>query len=189
MPADIATGTVGGVGAIEMRDAVGRFATGVTVVTTVTPSGAAAGCAVSAFSSLSLDPPLVLVCIGKRRRMHRLLTTAPGYAVNVLSAGQDELALAFARPGAHRFSGVGHRSGRHGIPLLTGALAHIECDRHAVVGGGDHVIVVGRVRRLAVADGEPLLYFQGGFLHPPAQDARNAAHDDTAHRWLLSAPW
>jgi flavin reductase (DIM6/NTAB) family NADH-FMN oxidoreductase RutF len=171
-----------------LRRALGQFATGVTVITTVGPDGEPAGCTVSAFCALSLDPPLVLVCIDKARAMHRLLTTAPGYVVNVLRADQQDLALRFARPGGDRFSGLSLHHGRHGIPHLGAAIAHLECDRHAVLDGGDHAIILGRVQGLAVQDGEPLLYTRGTFLNlPKAQWDRALA--DAPPEWLLTAPW
>jgi flavin reductase (DIM6/NTAB) family NADH-FMN oxidoreductase RutF len=171
-----------------LRRALGQFATGVTVITTVGPDGEPAGCTVSAFCALSLDPPLVLVCIDKARAMHQLLTTAPGYVVNVLRADQQDLALRFARPGGDRFSGLSLHHGRHDIPHLGAAIAHLECDRHAVLDGGDHAIILGRVQGLAVHDGEPLLYTRGTFLNlPKAQWDRALA--DAPPEWLLTAPW
>ena len=178
----------GGPDATLLRRALGQFATGVTVITTVGPDGEPAGCTVSAFCSLSLDPPLVLVCIDRARAMHALLTEAPGYVVNVLRADQRDLALRFARRGSDRFSGLTVRPGRHDIPHLGGAIAHLECDRHAVLDGGDHAIVLGRVRSVAVHDGEPLLYTRGTFLNlPKAQWERALA--DAPPEWLLTAPW
>jgi flavin reductase (DIM6/NTAB) family NADH-FMN oxidoreductase RutF len=171
-----------------MRRAMGQFATGVTVITAVTGGAAPVGCTVNAFSSLSLDPPLVLVCIGRDRHMHAVLREAPGFAVNVLSVDQRAVATAFARPGADRFAGVAVRTGRHGIPLLNGAIACIECDRHDVLDGGDHVIVIGRVQEIRIEEGEPLLYSQGAFLHLPRQDWERAMAT-APHEWLLSAPW
>jgi flavin reductase (DIM6/NTAB) family NADH-FMN oxidoreductase RutF len=174
--------------AAAMRRAMGQFATGVTLVTTVTSDGAPAGCTVSAFCSLSLDPPLVLVCIDRARAMHELLTTAPGYAVNVLHADQRDLALRFARPGDDRFAGLDLHQGRHNIPLIGGAIAHIECDRHAVLDGGDHTIILGRIQGLAVHDGEPMLYVQGAFLDLPKPHWDRAVAN-APHEWLLTAPW
>jgi len=174
--------------AASMRRAMGQFASGVTVITTVTADREPAGCTVSAFSSLSLDPPLVLACIDRGRYLHQLLGTAPGFAVNVLRSDQGELALTFARPGADRFAGVISCLGRHGAPLLDGAIAHIECDREALLDGGDHTIVVGRVRGLATHDGEPLIYTRGAFLDIPTP-AWDRARADAPHEWLLSAPW
>jgi flavin reductase (DIM6/NTAB) family NADH-FMN oxidoreductase RutF len=172
----------------SLRRALGQFATGVTVITTVSPDGEPAGCAVSAFCSLSLDPPLVLVCIDKARVMHELLSTAPGYVVNVLHADQRDLALRFARRGGDRFSGLTLHHGRHGIPHIGGAIAHLECDRHALLDGGDHTIVVGRVQGLALHDGEPLLYARGTFLNVPKTQWERALADSPPE-WLLTAPW
>jgi flavin reductase (DIM6/NTAB) family NADH-FMN oxidoreductase RutF len=175
-------------GAASMRRAVGQFATGVTIITTVTSEGEPAGCTVSAFSSLSLDPPLVLVCIDQGRVMHQQLTAAPGYVVNVLRTDQRELAVRFAGRGEDRFTGLRTAPGRHGIPLIDGAIAHIQCDLHSVLHGGDHAIIVGRVRALATHAGDPLLYAQGAFLDlPPAQ--WEFALADAQHEWLLNAPW
>ncbi|ODU25182.1 MAG: hypothetical protein ABT15_30525 [Pseudonocardia sp. SCN 73-27] len=171
-----------------MREAMGRFATGVTVVTTVDADGETAGCTVSAFCSLSLDPPLVLVCVGRGRRMHGLLTAAPAFAVNVLAADQRDVATVFARGPQDRFRGLATSPGRGHCPLLVGAVAHVECDREQVLDGGDHAIVVGRVRSLATFPGEPLLYADGAFLDL-AEPAWNRAVADAPHEWLLSAPW
>jgi flavin reductase (DIM6/NTAB) family NADH-FMN oxidoreductase RutF len=174
--------------ALSMRSAMGQFATGVTVITTMTGESQPAGCTVSAFSSLSLDPPLVLVCIDRGRAMHQHLTTAGGFVVNVLRTDQRELAVRFAGRGEDRFAGLRTTPGRHGIPLLTGAIAHIQCDPHSVLDGGDHAIIVGRVRALATHPGDPLLYAQGAFLDlPPAQ--WEVALADAQHEWLLNAPW
>ena len=182
------TATVAVPDAAAMREAMGRFATGVTVVTVRTPDGEPAGCTVSAFCSLSLDPPLVLVCVGLGRRMHHLLGTGRGFAVNVLRADQRDVATAFARGTGDRFAGLRTEEGRYGHPLLDGAVAHIECDREAVLDGGDHAIVVGRVRGLATFDGEPLLYAGGAFLDL-AKPEWDRALADAPHEWLLSAPW
>lgn len=171
-----------------LRSALGQFATGVTVITTVGSDGEPAGCTVSAFCSLSLDPPLVLVCIDKARAMYQLLTTAPGYVVNVLHADQRDLALRFARPGGDRFGGLAVQHGRHDIPRIGGAIAHLECDRHAVLDGGDHAIILGRIRGVAVHGGEPLLYTRGTFLNVPRAEWERALAD-APPEWLLTAPW
>jgi flavin reductase (DIM6/NTAB) family NADH-FMN oxidoreductase RutF len=171
-----------------MRRAMGQFATGVTVITALDGDGNPAGCTVSAFCSLSLEPPLVLACIGRARGVFRPLTEGPGYAVNVLAHDQREIAYAFARPGPDRFAGLSVRAGRHGVPLIEGALAQIQCDRHSVLDGGDHAIVVGRVRDVVLANGEPLLYSQGAFLDVPDRDWERVTAT-APHEWLLSAPW
>jgi flavin reductase (DIM6/NTAB) family NADH-FMN oxidoreductase RutF len=171
-----------------MREAMGRFAAGVTIITALDTTGTPAGCTVSAFSSVSLDPPLVLVCIDTSRFMHGLLTEGPGFAVNILSSLQAGLALSFARQSADKFAGVAHHPGYFGVPLVDGAIAHVQCTRHAVYDGGDHAIVVGRVFDIRVAAGEPLLYSSGRFLdiEPRVWDEALAV---APHEWLQSAPW
>jgi Flavin reductase like domain len=141
-----------------------------------------------AFSSLSLDPPLVLVCIDRGRYMHQVLSAARGFAVHVLRADQRDIALNFARRDADRFGGLDSQPGRHGAALITGAIAHVECDVHSILDGGDHPIIVGQVEGVAVHSGDPLLYAQGAFLEMPKPDWDRALAD-APHEWLLSAPW
>ncbi len=180
--------TTAAIGPAAMRRAMGQFASGVTVITTLTEDGTPTGCTVSAFSSLSLSPPLVLVCIDAGRFMHQQLSTAPGFVVNVLSAEQSNVAMTFARPSQDRFRGVNTHRGRRDIPLVDGAIAHIQCDRHDVLSGGDHAIIIGRVHDVRVSEGEPLLYAKGAFLHVN-EDAWDQALERAPHEWLLSAPW
>ncbi|MDX6741613.1 flavin reductase family protein [Actinocorallia sp. A-T 12471] len=148
-----------------LRRAFGAFATGVTVITTggKTPHGMTA----NSFASVSLDPPLVLVCIGRDAIMHHCLDAS--FGVSVLAAGQEALARHFAdrrRPlGAAQFEGIGHRLGtRTGVPLLGGAVAHFECELWRTYDGGDHTIFLGRVLDLARSeDGDALVFVDGGF--------------------------
>lgn len=169
----------------RFRHALGRFATGVTVITTTAADGPV-GATVSAFCSLSLDPPLVLACLSRDRSLHRALTSAPGFGVSILAADQGPLARDFTRP-ADRFAGVAHSPGRYG-PHLLGAITHLDCATHEIRDGGDHVIVLGRVDAVAVHAGEPLLYAQGAFLDLPGPDWERAAAS-ASQEWLLSAPW
>jgi flavin reductase (DIM6/NTAB) family NADH-FMN oxidoreductase RutF len=148
------------------RRAMGRFVSGVTVVTTV-DGGQALGCTVSSFCSLSENPPLVLVCVRRDRLMGFALSQAPAFTVNVLRQDHAELARRFASPFPNRFDGVPTTPGRHGIPILSDTIAAIECDRYEVVDGGDHVIVLGRVISTTLRDGEPLIYRDGELLSCP----------------------
>ena len=173
---------------VAFRRALGRFATGVTVITALTPDGAPAGCTVSAFCSVSMDPPLVLACIGRGRSMHRTLAEVTGFAVNILRSDQADLARCFARSGADRFTGVATRPAPDGVPLLDGTIASLRCERHELLEGGDHTIVLGRVVDLHVDEGEPLLYSRGAFLDLPEPDWQRALAT-APHEWLLSAPW
>jgi flavin reductase (DIM6/NTAB) family NADH-FMN oxidoreductase RutF len=171
-----------------MREAMGQFPSGVTVVTTLTPAGVPAGCTVSAFTSLSLDPPLVLVAIGNNRRMARLLQIATGFVVNILRDDQAGTAVDFAGHRPDRFTDLEWFPCRNGIPKLAKTICRLECSRWAVQHGGDHLIVIGSVESIDLADGDPLVYLRGRFVNAldplPGQPASPAPDD-----WLCSAPW
>jgi flavin reductase (DIM6/NTAB) family NADH-FMN oxidoreductase RutF len=145
------------------RAALGRFVSGVTVVTTRDGDGRDHGMTVSAFCSVSLDPPLVLACIGHEASMHPVVVQADRFGVSVLAAGQEALARRFADQRSDRFDGVGYARGRLGVVLLDDALAHLECtivDRREE---GDHMIIVGRVDAAVCYQGRPLVYYRGGY--------------------------
>jgi 3-hydroxy-9,10-secoandrosta-1,3,5(10)-triene-9,17-dione monooxygenase reductase component len=146
------------------RDAVGAFATGVTVVTATAPGGPA-GLTTNAFASLSLDPQLVLVCFERSSRTLPVVRSSGRFAVNVLRAGQEDVAAVFAsrRVAAEKFAEVTHAEA-HGLPVLDGALAWLACDLVELLPGGDHEIGVGSVTALdADPDGEPLVFFRGAY--------------------------
>ncbi|SFE38574.1 NADH-FMN oxidoreductase RutF, flavin reductase (DIM6/NTAB) family [Roseivivax sediminis] len=143
------------------RDALGRFATGVTIVTTQTPDGPIAITA-NSFASLSLDPPLVLWSPAKASARFVPFTEAQHFAIHVLAADQAALCSEVARD-ARRFRPGDLTENENGVPLIETALAHFECARDAVHDGGDHVIVVGRVQRVRMREGEPLLFLNGQF--------------------------
>jgi len=147
----------------EFRAVLGRFPSGVTVVTTKAADGTDQGMTVSAFSSLSLDPPLVLICIEKSASVHDALTTASGFIVNVLSAKQEQIARRFAIVDIDRFEGVGFARSAQGYAILDDVLAVIECDRVSLCEGGDHTIIVGEVETTRAESGTPLLYYRGGY--------------------------
>jgi flavin reductase (DIM6/NTAB) family NADH-FMN oxidoreductase RutF len=161
------------VDAPTFKAALSRFASGVTVVTVADAEGPV-GMTASAFTSLSLDPPLVLVCVAKKARFHARLLGAAGFGVSLLDASQKALSNAFAGWGpdaAAPWAIAPSQPGAHsGAPLLDGALAVLDCTRVAVHDGGDHSIVVGRVEAAtlgapAAADLHPLLYFAGKYRH------------------------
>ena len=143
------------------KDALARFASGVTVVTCEN-GGEVHGITVSAFLSVSLDPMLVLVSIDKRAKAHDLLAQAERFTVNVLAAGQDAISNYYAgwRQPGQVVELTTTDTGAHVVP---GALAWIECERHAGLEGGDHTLYLGRVVGLTVHDGDPLLYFRGKY--------------------------
>ena len=134
-----------------------------TVVTTKAADGSDEGMTVSAFCSLSLEPPLVLICIEKTASVHEALTRAPGFVVNVLSAKQEQIARRFAIVDIDRFEGVGFSRSGSGIAVLDDVLAVIECNQSAQLDGGDHTIIVGEVEAGRAETGSPLLYYRGGY--------------------------
>ncbi|MBT4219115.1 MAG: flavin reductase family protein [Rhodospirillaceae bacterium] len=146
------------------RNGLGRFATGITIVTGISDDGSPVGVTVNAFSSLSLEPPLVLFCLGRKTFCLDAFTSGRGFALNVLSEPQRHLSETFSKPLDDRFEGVDHDFWDSGAPILDGCLANLECDLETVHDGGDHVIIIGRVVRLMQAEkGQPLLYFMGDY--------------------------
>jgi flavin reductase (DIM6/NTAB) family NADH-FMN oxidoreductase RutF len=141
------------------RAALGHYATGVTVVTAEGPEGPVAMTA-NSFTSLSLDPPLVIWCPARQSRRFAVLTAAAHFAIHVLAADQLDLSLRFARSGGD-FDGLAPGRTPEGAPALAGVLARFDCARHACHDGGDHAIVVGRVIRASYRDGSPLLFWGG----------------------------
>lgn len=148
----------------RFRQLLGRFATGVTVVTTRDGQGQPVGMTASSLASVSLVPPLVSVCVDVSADMHRALSASGDFVVNILSAAQEPLSRRFAElPLEERFAGVGWRETPAGMIVLEGTLAHVECERFADFPLGDHTLFVGRVTGGATHDGEPLLYFRGDY--------------------------
>jgi flavin reductase (DIM6/NTAB) family NADH-FMN oxidoreductase RutF/DNA-binding MarR family transcriptional regulator len=143
------------------RRALGRFPTGVTVVTTLSPDGRKIGLTANSFNSVSLEPPLVLWSLAKRAASLPAFLEAPHYAINVLAADQIRLSRQFAGARGDRFAGVRCREGLGGIPLIEGCTAWFECHNVRQYDGGDHVILVGQVERFA-HDDRPALAFHGG---------------------------
>ena len=144
------------------REAIGHFATGVTVITTL-HDGKPAGMTASAVASLSLDPVLLLVCIANRLPTHTAIEGARRFVVNVLGEGQEDLALRFAKPSPDKFAGVA-LDASYELPVLGDAIAHFLCDVHESFPGGDHSIITGLVRECDAKSGtRPLLYFRSGF--------------------------
>ncbi len=145
------------------RQALGHFASGVTVVTTRNASGQPCGLTASAFTSVSLDPPLILVCIDHQATSHAPLGEHGWFAVHILAKDQEALARRFASASPDKFDGLAYRPGRQGVPLLEEALAVLECRVVHAYPGGDHTIFVGRVEAVRVTGGQPLLYYRGGY--------------------------
>lgn len=148
------------------RDALGRFATGVAVVTVAGPAGPL-GFTANSFAAVSLDPPLVLWSPARAASRFAAFAGAAHYAIHLLGLEQADLCHRFSR-GGPGFAGLDHSLTPEGVPVLQGALARFECARHAAHDGGDHLIIVGRVIRCTLRPGAPLVFSQGaygGFIH------------------------
>lgn len=147
------------------RQVMGRFATGVTVVTTALGERRA-GITVNAFCSVSLEPPLVLICIEQRNYTHDLLTQAGRFAVNFLTSRQADVSRCFAAPGDEKqatFCGVATHTEATGAPIFDECLAFVDCRLVAVYPGGDHSIIIGQVEALGGSAATPLLYYQAHY--------------------------
>ena len=147
----------------DFRRACSRFTTGVTIAGVVDPQGAPHGLTVNSFTSVSLDPPLVLVALAHSASVMEAFRDARFFAVNVLAAGQRALSERFARKGHDRFDGLAWHTGETGAPLLPDTLAEIECAIRYRFTAGDHDLIVGEMVRAAIREGEPLLYFAGRY--------------------------
>ena len=148
-----------------LRDALGCFATGVTVVTCLGENGEPAGLTVNSFTSVSLDPPLLLVCIAKQAASAGPLVSASHFAVNVLQTGQRPASIRFSTRDEDRFGTTPWSCGEAGAPILKDSLGVFECERYGVHDGGDHHILVGRVVKASfdATTLDPLLYFRGKY--------------------------
>ena len=147
----------------EFRSVLGRFPSGVTVVTAKAADGSDQGMTVSAFCSVSLEPPLVLICIEKTASIYDVLTGASGFVVNILSAKQEQIARRFSIVDIDRFEGVGFSRTQNGIAVLDDVLGIIECRKFALHDAGDHTIIVAEVEATRAENGSPLMYYRGGY--------------------------
>lgn len=146
----------------EYRNALGRFATGVAIMTTRDAQGQPVGLTANSFSSVSLDPMLILWSLRRDAPSLPVFEKADYFAVNVLRDAQIDLSNRFARPG-DKFAGVAWLEGAGGVPVIDGCLARFECRRHRVLDGGDHLIFMGEVECFGYADGAPLLFYAGQY--------------------------
>ncbi|MBQ0747195.1 MAG: flavin reductase family protein [Marinobacter sp.] len=157
------------------REALGRFASGITVMTTVDEDGAPYGVTATSFASLSLDPPLVQWSLRNAAFSLPIFLKSGGFSVNVLSADQEAVSRRFSTPEIDRFAQLNTESGLGGVSLIQGALAWIECSLETTLAGGDHTILVGKVLRARTFDHQPLLYWRGGYL-PESTDQTESDH-------------
>ena len=145
------------------RSVLGRFASGVTVVTARDSAGEDHGMTVSAFCSVSLDPLLVLICVERSAVLHGVMENAAQFVVNMLAADQESISRRFSEQIDDRFDGIGYTRGLTGCALLEGILGYLECDVVTRYPGGDHTIIIGKVIAATANPGSPLLYYRGGY--------------------------
>jgi flavin reductase (DIM6/NTAB) family NADH-FMN oxidoreductase RutF/pimeloyl-ACP methyl ester carboxylesterase len=147
-----------------LRNAFGNFATGVTVITTRQADNTPRGFTANSFTSVSLDPPLLLVCLAKSAHSCEVFATSPHFAVNVLSENQRDLSGLFSSRVPDKFRQCDWTPGHAGVPLLAGALAQFACARHTLVDAGDHLVLIGRIEAFSTNEGDPLGYFRGNYF-------------------------
>ncbi|MFD2057086.1 alpha/beta fold hydrolase [Mesorhizobium calcicola] len=165
---------------IEFRRALGSFLTGVTIVTTIGAEGEPRGFTANSFTSVSLEPPLVLVCIAKKALGHQAFSTSRGFAINILSEDQKAASGIFASKAADKFSSVAWQPGQTGNPVINGSVAVFDCDLEQLVDAGDHSILIGRVHDFTHNGAQPLGYCRGTYITPGlSQDALAAAPPET----------
>lgn len=145
------------------RSALGSFSTGVTVITTRDADGGMIGLTANSFSSVSLNPPLVLWSLAQYSPNLSVFQQSDYFAINILATGQEDVAMQFAKPVEDRFAGVGIEEGLGGAPLISGAVARFQCRNEDRYYGGDHVIFLGAVEAYDTAKGEPLIFSRGAF--------------------------
>lgn len=148
----------------SFRQACSRFATGITISTVIGEDGAPHGLTANSFTSVSMDPPLVLICIDQRANIVDPFRAAKHFGINVLESGQADLSNRFAGRDQDRFGGVSWHAGQYGVPLLDGSITQFECAVKSVIEAGDHLIFMGEVVAAEFFDGEPLLYFRSRYV-------------------------
>jgi flavin reductase (DIM6/NTAB) family NADH-FMN oxidoreductase RutF len=148
----------------DLRAALGQYATGVAIVTTRAPGGPHIGVTVNSFTSVSLNPPLVLFCLSTRSSLLTTFENAGHFNVNVLAKDQQALSNRFAKPSVNNWEGVTFHDGENGCAVLTGVAGTLQCARRSAFPGGDHVIILGEVTQFAGrTHAEPLVFYQGGY--------------------------
>jgi flavin reductase (DIM6/NTAB) family NADH-FMN oxidoreductase RutF len=147
----------------QLRQVMGHFATGVTIITTLNKAGQMHGLTANAFTSVSLEPPLLLISVDKKAESWPAFEESRVFTVNILADDQEGLSRKFAVSGGNKFEGVAYRIGANGAPILEGALAFIECTLYAAYEGGDHSIYLGEIQQAEIREAKPLLFFRGGY--------------------------
>jgi flavin reductase (DIM6/NTAB) family NADH-FMN oxidoreductase RutF len=147
----------------ELRRVMGHFATGVTVITTISRDGTPYGLTANAFMSVSLEPPLLLISVDKKAESYAFFEESKVFTVNILSDDQEGLSRRFAVSGGNKFEAVAYRRGANNVPILEDTLGHIECRLYATYDGGDHTLYLGEVLEAETREGRPLLFYRGGY--------------------------
>jgi len=147
----------------QLRQVMGHFATGVTIITTFNKDGQMHGLTANAFTSVSLEPPLLLISVDKKAESWPAFEESKVFTVNILADEQEALSRKFAVSGGNKFEGVAYRQGANGAAILDGTLAHIECTLYAAYEGGDHSIYLGEIQEAEVREGKPLVFYRGGY--------------------------
>lgn len=151
----------------ELRNVMGHFATGVTVITTTDKEGKPFGLTANAFTSLSLNPPLVLVCVDKTVDCYPCFEQSKVFVVNILTEAQEHLSRRFATKGIDKFAEVAYHTGECGAPVLEDTMGYIECRIVNAYEGGDHTIYIGEILKATASGDRPLLFFKGKYYHLP----------------------
>ena len=151
----------------DLRQVLGHFATGVTVITTKDLTGAPFGLTANAFTSLSLDPPLILICVDKGAQCYGCFADPNVFTVNFLREDQEEISRRFATKGLDKFVGLNWHEGANGGAILDGAIGYLECKIVQSYDGGDHTIIIGEVLNAVATGGQPLLFFRGKYRRLP----------------------
>jgi 3-hydroxy-9,10-secoandrosta-1,3,5(10)-triene-9,17-dione monooxygenase reductase component len=155
---------VAGLDQARFREALGHFATGITIVT-ATEEGRPVGFSCQSFAALSLDPPMVILAPARSSTSWPRIAAAGSFCVNILAEEQEAVCRAFAVSGGDKFAGVEWTPGVTGAPLIAGSLATVECTLGAIYDGGDHELVTGHVVDLGIGEGSPLLFYRSGYGH------------------------
>ena len=171
-----------------LRDAFGCFMTGVTVVTTNGPDGKPLGFTANSFSSVSMDPPLLLVSIANTSRSHAAFVGARGFAVNILAEDQKAVSATFAKPVEDRFAGLSWENGPAGSPVIAGTSAWFDCDMHQVLNAGDHTILIGQIFDFDVTQAPGLGYYRGAYVTPAQTAVQLPTGPDVVISAILEAP-
>lgn len=151
------------IGKSELRRVMGHFTTGVTVITTRDQQGRPFGLTANAVTSVSLTPPLILICVDKAAETYPYFDRSKVFCVNILSEGQEAISRRFATTGVEKFEGIGYRKNELGCAILDGAVGHLDCRVVQSHDGGDHTIYVGEVEAAVAEDVPPLIFFRGGY--------------------------